>query len=107
MQIIRKYILNLILAYLETASLHFSNWNHALLKFKKKKIKAAEAVHNLGVIFDSIMSMSSHISSNERSLNYHLRNIGRIRSYIDNRDFAVCVCLNERKVSLVAICAVI
>ena len=30
------------------------------------------------------MSMSSHISSISRSLNYHLRNIGRIRSYIDN-----------------------
>ena len=27
--------------------------------------------------------MSSHISSISRSLNYHLRNIGRIRSYID------------------------
>ena len=30
------------------------------------------------------MSMSSHISSISRSLNYHLRNIGPIRSYIDN-----------------------
>ena len=37
--------------------------------------------------------MSSHISPNERSLNYHLRNIGRIRSYIDNRDFAGFFCL--------------
>ena len=46
-------------------------------------IKPSEAVRNLGVIFDSSMSMSSHISSISRSLNYHLRNIGRIRSYID------------------------
>ena len=46
-------------------------------------IKPSEAVRNLGVIFDSTMSMSSHISSVSRSLNYHLRNIGRIRSYID------------------------
>ena len=30
------------------------------------------------------MSMSSHIFLISRSLNYHLNNIGRIRSYIDN-----------------------
>ena len=36
--------------------------------------------HLIGVIFDSTMSMSSHISSISRSLNYH---IGRIRCYID------------------------
>ena len=46
-------------------------------------IKPSKAVRNLGVIFDSTMSMSSHISSISRSLNYHLRNIGRIRSYTD------------------------
>ena len=31
----------------------------------------------------TLASMSSHISSISRSLNYHLRNIGRIRCYID------------------------
>ena len=30
------YMLHLILAYLETASLHFSNWNHELLKWTEK-----------------------------------------------------------------------
>ena len=47
-------------------------------------IKPSEAVRNLGVISDSAMSMSSHFSSISRSLNYHLRNIGRIRRYINN-----------------------
>ena len=47
-------------------------------------IKPSEAVRNLGVIFDSAMSMTSHISSISRSLNYHLKDIGRIHSYIDN-----------------------
>ena len=35
------------------------------------------------LFFDSTMSMSSHIPSISRSLNYHLRNVGRIRCYID------------------------
>ena len=46
-------------------------------------ITSSDSVRILGVIFDSTMSMSSHISSISRSLNYHLRNIGRIRCYID------------------------
>ena len=46
-------------------------------------IKPSDSVRNLGVHFDSTMSMSSHISAVSRSLNYHLRNIGRIRNYID------------------------
>ena len=46
-------------------------------------ITSSDSVRNLGVIFDSTMSISSHISSISRSLNYHLRNIGRIRCYID------------------------
>ena len=46
-------------------------------------ITSSDSVRNLGVIFDSTISMSSHISSISRSLNYRLRNIGRIRRYID------------------------
>ena len=46
-------------------------------------ITSSDSVRNLGVQFDSTMSMSSHISSISRSLNYHLRNIGHIRCYID------------------------
>ena len=46
-------------------------------------ITSSDSVRNLGIIFDSTMSMSSHISLISRSLNYHLRNIGRIRCYID------------------------
>ena len=53
------------------------------LKLCGSIITSSDSVRNLGVIFDTTMSMSSHISSISRSLNYHLRNIGRIRCYID------------------------
>ena len=43
---------------------------------------SSDSVRNFGVILDSTMSMSSHMSSISHSLNYHLRNIGRIHSYI-------------------------
>ena len=46
-------------------------------------ITSSDSVCNLGLIFDFTMSMSAHISSISRSLNYHLRNIGCIRYYID------------------------
>ncbi len=40
-------------------------------------------VRNLGVIFDTHMTMTSHVSSVCSSLNLQLRNITRIRRYLD------------------------
>ena len=39
-------------------------------------------MRNLGIIFDN-MSMTQHISSLISSVNFHLRNIGRIAKYLD------------------------
>ena len=41
-------------------------------------------VRNLGVIFNGTMTMSQHVSTVCRSVSYHIRNIGKIRKYIDN-----------------------
>ncbi|XP_072014995.1 uncharacterized protein [Amphiura filiformis] len=46
-------------------------------------IQPSESVRNLGIIFDTHMSMSNHISSLCASVTYHLRNISRIRRYLD------------------------
>ena len=54
--------------------------NEPSLRLCGSVITSSDSVRILGVIFDSTMSMSSHISSISRSLNYHLRNI---RCYID------------------------
>jgi len=46
-------------------------------------IYPSSSIRNLGVHFDSKMTMSHHVSSLTRSLNFHIRNIGRIRRYLD------------------------
>ena len=46
-------------------------------------IKPSETVRNLGVLFDSELSMSPQITSLCTNLTYHLRNITRIRRFLD------------------------
>ena len=45
----------------------------------------SNTVKNLGVIFDSSMSMSYHVTSVCKSLNFHLRNLNCFRKYIDQQ----------------------
>ena len=54
------------------------------LNIGSMKISAARKVKNLGVFFDSSFSMSNHVSSICKSVNFHLRNLWRIRKYIDH-----------------------
>ena len=46
-------------------------------------ILPSSTVRVLGVTFDKCMSMSDHVSSVSKSVNFHVRNISRIRKYID------------------------
>ena len=43
----------------------------------------SETVRNLGVLFDNQLSMSSHVTSLCTNVTYHLRNITRIRRFLD------------------------
>lgn len=52
-----------------------------------QKIVPCEQAKNIGVVFDSTLSMENHVSMMTRTLNLHLRNIARIRRYI-TRDAA-------------------
>ena len=45
-------------------------------------IKSAPAARNIGVIFDSQMTMADHVAATCRAANFHIRNIGRIRKYL-------------------------
>ena len=45
-------------------------------------ISQSATIRNLGVIFDQTMSMTNHVKLIVTSVNYHLRNIYRIRRYI-------------------------
>ena len=42
-----------------------------------------EPVGNLGAVFDPNMNMSAHVSNGIKSANYHLRNIGKIRKFLN------------------------
>ncbi len=54
-----------------------------VLTLEGNVIKPSTSVRNLGIIFDSHMSMTPHINSLISSLNFHLRNIRRISRFLD------------------------
>ena len=43
---------------------------------------AEKPIRNLGVMFDHLMSMASHVNKTIQSANYHLRNIGLVRKQL-------------------------
>ena len=47
------------------------------------EIRRSDSIRNLGVEFDARMSMSTYTASLCKSINFHLRNIARIRRFID------------------------
>jgi len=53
------------------------------LSIDGSEIPPSAAVRNLGVVFDNNMSMEKHINQLCASSFYHLRNIGKIRQYLD------------------------
>ena len=54
-----------------------------VLTLEGNVFKPSTSVRNLGIIFDSHMSMTPHINSLISSLNFHLRNIRRISRFLD------------------------
>ena len=46
-------------------------------------IKPSQTIRNLGAFFDSNMSMAAHITNLSRTITFHLRNMTRIRRFID------------------------
>ena len=54
-------------------------------------IAPSDTVKTLGIIFDDSLSMKSHVSSLCRSFNFHLRNLSRIRLFIDRSTCAHAV----------------
>ena len=47
------------------------------------KIKPCESIRNLGVMLNTTLSLSNHVNMLRRSINFHVRNLWRIRRYID------------------------
>ena len=53
------------------------------LQVGNERIPPSATIKNLGVNFDSAMMMSDHVTSICQSANFHIRNLSRIRIYID------------------------
>ena len=54
-----------------------------LCKIKSNTTSGSHSVRNLGAFFDANMTMSAHINNVCRNVTFHLRNISRIRKFID------------------------
>ena len=53
------------------------------LQIGTELIEPSEEVRNLGIIFDSQMSMCAHITGLCKSISFQLRNVSRIRRFLD------------------------
>ena len=62
---------------------HLKHVSHLTLRINETVINPSQTVRNLGVLFDSTMSMTPHVHNTCKSINFHLQNISRIRKYID------------------------
>ena len=60
--------------------------------FLNLTVMPSSTIRNLGVMFDSLMSRSSQVNSICRTTNLHIRNIVRIRKYIDQDTCHHVVC---------------
>ena len=58
--------------------------NGIQIKIGDETIIASKSVKNLGVVMDSIFNMDKHVTSVCQSCYFHLRNIGKIRPYLDS-----------------------
>ena len=58
--------------------------NSMKIKIGQETIVSSKHVRNLGVIIDSIFNMDNHITSVCQSCYFHLRNIGKIRRYLNS-----------------------
>ena len=59
-----------------------------VLRLGDSVISPSKSVRNLGVTFDAQMTMQPHISNTIKTVNFHLRSLGRIRRYLDENTAA-------------------
>ena len=62
------------------------------LRVGTKIIDPVDSVRNLGIVFDSSMSMTPQITSLCTTLNFQLRNISRIRKFLDQAPAILSTC---------------
>ena len=63
---------------------HLRHLHDLTFRFGNLDIPAAPTVKNLGVVFDRNMGMADHVTQLCRSLNFQIRNLNRIRRFLDH-----------------------
>ena len=66
-----------------SSSHHYRSLQHLTLNLDGHEIPSSPSIRNLGVIFDYSMTMAEHITNLSRSINWQLRNLNRIRKFLD------------------------
>ena len=74
--------------FISASQKNMSKLSHINIRIGNETISPSNTIKNLGVTFDPSMTMSSHITSLCQSINFNLRNISRIRRFIDKESCA-------------------
>jgi hypothetical protein len=69
--------------FMAASKLHLAMLNDMTICIGSEEIHPSPKIRNLGVIFDSTMSMAPHVTSMHKSINFTLWNISRVRKFID------------------------
>ena len=68
--------------FISCSSRNIRHLKNISIKIGTNNISQSSTIRNLGVVFDQTMSMTDHVKSIVKSVNFHLRNIYRIRRFI-------------------------
>ncbi len=69
--------------FIASSSHYSSELSDIRLQLSDIMITPSKSLRNLGVIFDPVLNMTNQVSSVVKSVNYHLRNLSRIRRHMD------------------------
>ena len=69
--------------FIASSAHHYKKLNHLTLCLDDLQIPVSPSIKNLGFIFDHDMNMSDHITHLSKSLNWQIRNLWRIRRFLD------------------------
>ena len=69
--------------FIASSPAHYKRLQHLTFHLDDLEIHPSPTVKNLGAVFDHDMKMSDHITQLCRSLNYQIRNLNRIRRFLD------------------------
>ena len=69
--------------FIASSAAHYKHLEHLTFIFDDVEIKSSPFVKNLGAVFDSHMKMGNHVTQLSRSLNFQIRNLNRIRRFLD------------------------